>query len=131
MVIPFVNLWLEDSKNRILIGQHPDLPHKPYPLKWDFPGGKIDPGEYVIETVGRELKEETGFDLVEADLHEVFHNSVDPKIGFLSGLGLCYKIKFSGDFSPDEMIDMHWEEKRNLKNYDFAPWTQFFLRDWL
>ncbi len=49
-------LWNEEKK--ILFCQRPD--HKSYPLKWEFPGGKVKAGESSIEALRRELEEELG-----------------------------------------------------------------------
>lgn len=45
-----------ERDGRILIGQRrPDAPHA---LKWEFPGGKVEPGESPSDALTRELKEE-------------------------------------------------------------------------
>ena len=45
----------------VLLGQRP--PGKPYAGWWEFPGGKLEPGETVEQALARELHEELGIDV--------------------------------------------------------------------
>src|SRR5262249_40327011 len=48
-----------DSRGRILMVRQFRVPAKQF--VWEFPAGKIDPGENALGAARRELKEETGF----------------------------------------------------------------------
>ena len=45
---------------RVLIAQRPA--HKHLALKWEFPGGKVEPGESAEAAIVREIREELGCD---------------------------------------------------------------------
>jgi 8-oxo-dGTP diphosphatase len=49
---------IERSDRRLLIGQRRKTDSSP--LKWEFPGGKVEPGEAPEAALTRELKEELG-----------------------------------------------------------------------
>ena len=49
------------SDGRFLLAQRP--PGKPYAGYWEFPGGKVEPGESVAEALRRELHEELGLEI--------------------------------------------------------------------
>ena len=85
---------------------------------WEFPGGKIEPGETPEEAIVREIKEELDteieamklLDTVEYDYPQ-FHLSMD-----------CFicKIK-SGDLVLKEHVAAKWLTKENLENVDWLP----------
>jgi 8-oxo-dGTP diphosphatase len=49
---------IEDGQGRVLVAQRP--PHKHLGGKWEFPGGKVEPGEQPERALVRELREELG-----------------------------------------------------------------------
>lgn len=55
---------LFDSSGRVLIAERPAGKHMEG--HWEFPGGKLDPGEPRFEGLRRELKEELGVEILSA-----------------------------------------------------------------
>lgn len=62
--LPVVCAVLEDSSGRVLAAQRPA--HKHLGLQWEFPGGKLEPGELPAPALARELREELGCAIVVA-----------------------------------------------------------------
>jgi mutator protein MutT len=60
-------LW---SEGRMLVRQRRS--HEHLPGLWEFPGGKVEPNESPLETVRREIKEETALEAGELSLLSVF-----------------------------------------------------------
>jgi 8-oxo-dGTP diphosphatase len=55
---------LVDGQGRVLIADRP--PGKLMPGRWEFPGGKVQPGESDAEALARELAEELGIEVLAA-----------------------------------------------------------------
>jgi 8-oxo-dGTP diphosphatase len=56
---------LIDDQGRVLLARRPV--GKVYSGYWEFPGGKVEPGETVRQALDRELHEELGIEVTEAD----------------------------------------------------------------
>ncbi len=102
---------------------------------FNFPAGLIDPGEEFMESARRELKEETGLDLVRID--DILGESFSA-IGFSNEKNVCVVGVAEGEFSPStstvEEIEARWytkSEVRNLlKTSYFAARTQSYCYLW-
>ncbi len=137
MVLPFTVAVIKDEKGRYLVGRHPNLERKPYPGKWDMPGGKAEETDETFEAaVAREVKEETGFDVTTAKLLAVFHHSgktiaPDASPATVPGIGICYMVEVTGDLVPSELEDMHWVSLEELDTLELTPWCKYLLENFL
>lgn len=132
MIIPFVAAIIQDEKDQILIGKHSKNDDKPYPGRWDLPAGKLRENENFEECLVREIKEETGFDVIDVEMYKVHHNNgEDMPENKIPAVGVCYKVQVSGDFIPQELEDMHFAHIDKIKNLSLTPWAQYFLEEYL
>jgi len=111
------------------MGKRKDKPDKPYPNTWDIPGGKMEEGETPLDTLRRELKEETNLDIKSAKLIDVFHHTGKNIQGF-PGLLLLYSIEIEGDArAKDDLVDLVWIDKKKVPQLNLCICSKYFLRD--
>lgn len=92
---------------------------------WEFPGGKIEPGETPEGCLKRELKEE--FD-VEAEIG-VFFLSTTFRYFFIPIEILVYKAAaISGDFKTNEHDEIRWVDAADFGKYDFVNADKAIIR---
>ena len=109
---------LIDAEGRILIAQRP--PTKSMAGLWEFPGGKVEPGERPEQTVIREMREELGISIEEAALAPlVFASHSYSDFHLLMPLFLCGSWK--GSPRPNEGQNIAWVRPSELGNYPMPP----------
>lgn len=89
--------------------------------KWSgyaFPGGHIEEGESLVESVIREVYEETGLTIADPKLVAVKDWSLDEGGRYIV---FCYKAtKFSGQLRSSEEGEVSWVEKDQLDQLDLS-----------
>jgi 8-oxo-dGTP diphosphatase len=106
-------LILKDGK--ILVCQR--TKHQTMPLKWEFPGGKIEEGEQPQDALRRELEEELGIDA--AIGHEVARIRHEYRSGNSVELRFFVVTNFKGELENRIFRDMQWAERKDLPSFDF------------
>ncbi|HJT70049.1 MAG TPA: (deoxy)nucleoside triphosphate pyrophosphohydrolase [Terriglobales bacterium] len=91
--------------------------HQTMPLKWEFPGGKIEEGEQPRDALRRELEEELGINAVIGD--EVSRFRHDYPSGNSVELRFYDVREYSGEMENRIFRDIRWEQPINLPGYDF------------
>ena len=114
--IPVVCALIERD-GLILLAQRP--PHKHLPLKWEFPGGKVEPGEDPATAVVREIREELGCAIVIArPLPRFLHDYGTVVIEMIPFF--CRLAAHSPDPQAHEHVALAWTKPGELARRDLA-----------
>jgi 8-oxo-dGTP diphosphatase len=91
------------------------------PLKWEFPGGKIEFTEDPRVCLVREIKEEMDFDIEINDIFEVVSHNYQKGGDTYHVLLLCYLCTYlRGQPRPIECHDLRWVGSGEIGRFDFA-----------
>ena len=113
-----VAVALIDVDGRVLIAQRPE--GKALAGLWEFPGGKVEPGERPEQALIRELNEELGIDVNEACLAPfVFASHAYESFHLLMPLYLCRR--WSGVVVKREHAALAWVKPNKLSDYPMPP----------
>lgn len=122
---------LIDEDGRVLLAKRPQ--GRSFAGLWEFPGGKVEPGERPEDAVIRELNEELGIDISDSCLaplafashsYETFH--------LLMPLFVCRT--WEGEISPQDGQELAWVRPLRMADYEMPPADiplRAMLRDFL
>ncbi len=93
---------------------------------WEFPGGKIEPGESAARAAARELREELNLEIYPADTMYITVYQYPDKV-----VELNFVRCFCFDFSMMKMLDgqdFHWADVLKTDAADLLPADKDFLK---
>ena len=109
---------LVDADGRVLIAQRPQ--GKQLAGLWEFPGGKVEPGETPEECLMRELREEIGVETKAACLAPLtFASHSYDDFHLLMPLYVCRR--YSGIAVAREGQALRWVKPRQMRDYPMPP----------
>jgi 8-oxo-dGTP diphosphatase len=97
------------------------------PLKWEFPGGKIEPGEQPRDALRRELDEELGIDATIGD--EVARIQHKYQNGGAVELRFYVVHEFNGEIENRIFRDLQWSDRKKLLSFDFLDADRQLVKD--
>ncbi|EYC50420.1 7,8-dihydro-8-oxoguanine-triphosphatase [Hylemonella gracilis str. Niagara R] len=98
-----VGILIRDD-GALLLSSRPE--GKPYAGYWEFPGGKLEAGETVVQALRRELIEELGVTIADAEVWKVTEHDYPHA---LVRLHWCKVRAWSGEFEMREGQQMAWQ----------------------
>ena len=113
------------QNGKILICQRAE--GQPMPLKWEFPGGKVEPDEELRAALKRELDEELGIRATIGTRVTVIRHTY----GNGNGVELhFYRVdQFEGELQNRIFNDVRWVERAELTSYDFLEADIVFINE--
>lgn len=108
-----------DRDGKLLLCQRPE--HKRYGGLWEFPGGKVEPGESRLEAVRRELAEELGIEVL--SVGETRLAVPDPASHFVIQFA---DVEIDGQPIASEHSNVAWVAPQDLLSLPLAPSDRVF-----
>jgi 8-oxo-dGTP diphosphatase len=114
---------IRDERGRYLVTQRRRGSH--LAGLWEFPGGKLEPGEAPAAALRRELTEELSATFIVGDLVETVRWEYPERVVVLHFFDCRLE---AGPIVPTENQAMTWVRPDELRDYDFPPADQELIR---
>jgi len=113
-----------EREGQVLIGQR--KAGEWHAFKWEFPGGKVEPGEIPAAAIRRELEEELGIQAVIGPTIKGYEYTYPGR----SPIRLIfYSVsEFEGEPENRAFEEIRWEKRERLPAYDFLEGDLDFVR---
>jgi 8-oxo-dGTP diphosphatase len=113
-----------ENDGRILICRR--KPEQSHPLKWEFPGGKVEPGETPPQALERELEEELAIRGAAGEEITRYQHTYPGKDAIVL---IFFRVKeFEGHPRNVVFHEMRWEPIARLPEFDFVEGDVRFIR---
>jgi 8-oxo-dGTP diphosphatase len=96
-----------------------------YGLKWEFPGGKVEPGEDTLECLQRELDEELSLK-IEA-IERVQTQRAFYEDGGMFEVDYCFVSNFQGEPTNNVFEQIRWVTVEELRSLDLLEGNKTFI----
>jgi 8-oxo-dGTP diphosphatase len=107
---------VRDDEGRVLMSRRRH--DQPMPNLWEFPGGKVEPGEHPEQALAREVREELGCALEIGPIREVvFHPYAEFDLYMLVYEGRIGE----GEARPVQVAEVAWVPAAQLPDLDLLP----------
>ena len=117
-----VSAAVVEREGRVMLCQR--LPDAHNPLKWEFPGGKLEPGESPEDALARELREELGVGTRVGRIRDAVHYRYPDR----DVLVHFYQCEISsGEPRTLDCNAVAWAAPDELPGYDFAGADKTFI----
>src|SRR5699024_278088 len=117
-----VGVLIDRHKGLLIAQRRPDVPGAGC---WEFPGGKHEPGESMLDCLKRELAEEIGItDLVVAPLIRFTHNRGSRPVR----VHVWCVHDWVGQPGGREGQAVHWVQRESMNQYALLPATDVILK---
>lgn len=90
----------------------------PYPLFWEFPGGKVEASEDPRDCIVREIREELAIDVAVEGVYDVIYHCYPER----TVLVIAYRCRWlSGEVTDVEVAAHHWAKPDELSDFRLLP----------